>query len=44
VDSGVFDGLTRNGNPIVKTYNGHSDSLMRDVLVPDLNTLIVKSK
>lgn len=34
VDSGVFNGLTRNGKPITKTYSGKKDSLMRDVLVP----------
>ena len=34
VDEGVFDGLTRNGNPITKTYNGDKDALMKDVLVP----------
>lgn len=34
VDEGVFDGLTRDGKPITKTYNGNIDSLMVDVLVP----------
>ncbi len=34
VDNGTFKGLTRNGNPIVKTYEGDKDALMRDVLVP----------
>lgn len=34
VDNGVFNGLTRNGNPITKTYNGDKDALMKDVLVP----------
>ncbi|MCO4821344.1 MAG: glycosyl hydrolase family 17 [Flavobacteriaceae bacterium] len=34
VDQGVFDGLTRNGNPITKTYNGNYEELMEDVLVP----------
>jgi exo-beta-1,3-glucanase (GH17 family) len=34
VDEGVFDGLTRDGNPITKTYDGDLDSLMNDVLVP----------
>ncbi|WP_420400199.1 glycosyl hydrolase family 17 protein [Flagellimonas sp.] len=36
VDQGVFDGLTRNGNPITKTYNGDLEALMADVLVPPL--------
>lgn len=34
VDKGVFEGLTRNGNNITKTYNGEYKSLMVDVLVP----------
>lgn len=34
VDSGVFNGLTRNGNPITKTYEGNLENLMLDVLVP----------
>lgn len=35
VDEGVFEGLTRGGNPITKTYNGNIDELMEDVLVPN---------
>jgi exo-beta-1,3-glucanase (GH17 family) len=34
VDKGIFDGLSRNGNPITKTYNGDKEALMKDVLVP----------
>ncbi len=34
VDKGTFSGLTRNGNPITKTYKGDKDALMKDVLVP----------
>ena len=34
VDNGVFEGLSRNGNPITKTYNGDKQALMKDVLVP----------
>ena len=34
VDAGVFDGLTRNGNPITKTYGGDLDSLFQEVLMP----------
>lgn len=34
VDQGIFEGLTRNGNPITKTYNGDREALMLDVLVP----------
>ena len=36
VDEGIFDGLTRDGLPITKTYNGDKDALMQDVLVPPL--------
>ena len=34
VDKGVFKGLTRNGKPITKTYNGNAESLWQDVSVP----------
>jgi len=34
VDNGVFKGLTRNGNSIVKTYGGDEELLMQEVLVP----------
>ena len=34
VDSGTFDGLTRDGNPITKTYKGDKKALMKDVFVP----------
>ncbi|APY08801.1 glycosyl hydrolase family 17 [Winogradskyella sp. J14-2] len=34
VDKGIFDGLTRNGNTITKTYNGDKKALFKDVLVP----------
>lgn len=34
VDAGVFEGLSRDGQPITKTYNGELDLLMEDVLVP----------
>ena len=36
VDAGVFEGLTRNGNPITKTYNGDKNILMQDVFTPPL--------
>jgi len=36
VDKGTFNGLSRNGNPITKTYNGDKQALMRAVLVPPL--------
>jgi len=34
VDNGVFDGLTRNGNTITKTYDGDKEALMKDVKAP----------
>lgn len=34
VDKGVFEGLSRGGNPIVKTYTGNQDSLLRTILAP----------
>lgn len=34
VDNGTFDGLTRDGMPITKTYNGDFDAMMNDVAVP----------
>lgn len=40
VDEGVFDGLTRDGRPITKTYNGDLDSLLQDVLVPPTDAQI----
>ena len=36
VDKGLFEGLTRNGNPITKTYNGDKVALMKDAMVPPL--------
>jgi exo-beta-1,3-glucanase (GH17 family) len=34
VDKGIFKGLTRNGNPITKTYGGNKETLMKDVEAP----------
>lgn len=34
VDEGVFKGLTRDGQPITKTYNGDKNTLMLDVFTP----------
>ncbi|NNK17909.1 MAG: glycosyl hydrolase family 17 [Maribacter sp.] len=34
VDNGVFEGLTRNGNEITKTYEGDKEAMMKDVEVP----------
>jgi len=38
VNEGVFEGLTRNGLPITKTYGGDKDKLMADVLAPPLES------
>ena len=34
VDAGVFNSLTRDGNPIVKTYNGNINELLKTVQLP----------
>jgi len=34
VDQGVFDGLTRGGKPITKTYNGNKEALLLEVELP----------
>lgn len=34
VDNGIFNGLTRSGNRITKTYNGEKEALMKEVVVP----------
>ncbi|WP_026951675.1 glycosyl hydrolase family 17 protein [Algoriphagus mannitolivorans] len=34
VDQGIFKNLTRDGNPIVKTYNGDKESLLKEVMAP----------
>ncbi len=36
VDKGVFDGLTRNGKQISKTYDGDLNKLLQDVLIPEV--------
>ena len=36
VDKGIINGLTRNGKPITKTYNGDENALWQDVKVPRL--------
>lgn len=43
VDRGVFEGLTRNGKPITKTYNGNLEELMKDVLVPDTKAELINN-
>lgn len=39
VDQGVFDGLSRGGNPISKTYNGNEEALLKEVMVPPTKEL-----
>ena len=34
VDKGIFDGLTRDGKPITKTFEGDKEMLMKTVLAP----------
>ncbi|MHA7943854.1 glycosyl hydrolase family 17 protein [Formosa sp. 3Alg 14/1] len=36
VDQGVFEGLTRNGKPITKTFGGNKAALMETVAVPPI--------
>lgn len=36
VDQGVFDGLTRGGKPITKTYNGNKEALLLEVELPPI--------
>lgn len=38
VDKGTFEGLTRGGNPITKTYDGDEAALMKDVLIPPVKS------
>lgn len=34
-DAGIFNGLTRNGKPFSKTYNGDLNALLKDVYAPN---------
>lgn len=40
VDKGVFEGLTRNGNPIIKTFDGDKEVLIEKVLMPTENEIL----
>lgn len=40
VDKGIFDGLSRNNQPIAKTYLGDEKALMSEVKIPFLNNKI----
>ena len=44
VDKGIFEGLTRNGNTILKTYNGDKNALLEEVLVPPSELEIMASR
>ena len=43
VDKGVFEGLTRSGNPITKTYNGNKEALFLEVELPPVKKEITKN-
>lgn len=38
VDAGKFEGLTRAGNPITKTYDGDYESLLNSIVLPPIKT------
>jgi len=42
VDAGIFDGLTRDGSPITKTYGGDFEAMMEEVKVPPTETEILE--
>ncbi|MBN2237184.1 MAG: hypothetical protein JW729_06465 [Bacteroidales bacterium] len=44
VDKGLFKGLTRNGKPITKTFNGNPEDLMKTVLIPPYQNEIEANK
>jgi exo-beta-1,3-glucanase (GH17 family) len=44
VDAGVFEGLTREGLPITKTYGGDKEAMMKDVKVPPTDLEIQERK
>ena len=39
VDNGVFNNLTRGGNPIEKTYNGNFEALLEDSNIPPITII-----
>ncbi len=43
VDDQTFDGLTRGGNPITKTYDGNKELLLKEVLVPTIKDSLAVS-
>ncbi len=42
VDKGVFEGLTRGGKPIGKTYNGDKEALMKEVKNPPIKVGVLE--
>jgi hypothetical protein len=40
VDRGIFEGLTRDGNPITKTYGGDYQLVLKAAMVPPINKQI----
>ncbi len=40
VEAGKFQGLTRGGNPIVKTYGGDKSKMMEEVLMPRIKETV----
>ncbi|SDX94456.1 Exo-beta-1,3-glucanase, GH17 family [Lutibacter oricola] len=42
IDKGIFEDLTRDGNPITKSFNGDKDALKKFVLVPPTEMLKVE--
>jgi exo-beta-1,3-glucanase (GH17 family) len=43
VDKGAFDGLTRNGNKIIKTFGGDKAAMMKDFLAPPNESTVSNS-
>jgi len=41
VDKGVFEGLGRGGNSIVKTYEGNKEALLKEVSLPPTKSKLV---
>ncbi len=41
VDNGTFDGLTRGGNPILKTYDGNETALLDDSPIPETRNEVI---
>ncbi len=44
VDDGTFDGLTRDGQPITKTFNGDKDAMMETIKAPPTEQEIMEMR